>query len=1057
MDNNAINYNYGASWKESCNLTSVGTNGSSSYYGTYDQNGNVSELIISKNLDYTYSIGSIGGSFSSITENELFINNFSINRSSSIGCRLCCSNFIEDNNKWTIIKDINNTPDINGIGRVEYLYKISKYELTNEEYAYFLSIKKDFVDKYELFYSTTDDNQGIYKTLNGDYICKTGMKNKPVNYITLGNILRYINWKHNCIFNLENDADTETGVYLLNENLDPDINTLIIKPKKIADIPGVNNNELAYYWLPTEDEWYKSAYFNGSKYYEYATQSYELPCACSATEEGDGSYCNEYPSISPTPTSTIANTPTPTPTISMVKSNKTYNSANYQNSGLSKVGTNGGPSYYGTYDQNGNISELVYEKSTTSDATLILGGNFASASSDALLETKYTNIRSELVGFRICGKSTLNDYDMTLVSDINNISDKNNYGSVSYSYKITRFCITNNQYSIFLNAKNNVVDKYELFINADSIHQGIVKEYGGKYIVKANMGDLPVNFITIANALRYINWKENCLSTTADLADTETGVYLLEKIVNPDITSISRIGSSSYWLPTANEWYKAAYYARYNRYNKYATQYEYSPLRSTIDNTNTGSPAGSLPFPTPTPTPTCSPSVSSALVRRNIYEWGVADVEIIKQPTLIQKDNTYIGSEFNFDRIFTGSNFFMVSREDNILFPVKNNNSGQLGLNISKTDEYIDKLNTPISEVNSRWKRVSLGEEFTYIIDQYDNIYRWGSNRYDVLSSDLAKINIPYKLILDDGTAYFKSVSCGYDHVFIVTSDGRLMMCGSAHKQETKKFIQYMPGNNWKEVFTKDSFTFASKIEDDNLYLIGGILPDSDIYQQYITLNSVPLIVGKGMLDYNSLSVGDNHLLLVKSDGTLWSFGLNNNNQLGIEDCEYLNVLTQVGSKTNWSKVAAGKTHSLAINKLGVLYGWGNGKNYQFGLEGIEYLKIPTNIWTGNWLDISANGDLSGGISVDIQQMIVTQTPTNTPTPSTTNGPGPSPTCTTTITSSPTLTPSQTLIIPLFHVIIITTTPTPTPSQTIPYKETPLPPLILDPPYIFDPPVETIL
>jgi hypothetical protein len=170
-----------------------------------------------------------------------------------------------------------------------------------------------------------------------------------------------------------------------------------------------------------------------------------------------------------------------------------------------------------------------------------------------------------------------------------------------------------------------------------------------------------------------------------------------------------------------------------------------------------------------------------------------------------------------------------------------------------------------------------------------------------------------------------------------------------------------------------------------------------------------------------------------------------------------LNVLTQVGSKTNWSKVAAGKAHSLAINKLGVLYGWGNGKNYQFGLEGIEYLKIPTNIWTGNWLDISANGDLSGGISVDIQQMIVTQTPTNTPTPSTTNEPGPSPTCTTTVTSSPTPTPSQTLIIPLFHVIIITTTPTPTPSQTIPYKETPLPPLILDPPYIFDPPVETIL
>lgn len=1081
MDNNSINYNYGAIWGESCNLTTVGTNGSSSHYGTYDQNGNIAELILFKKLDYTYSFAAIGGAFSSTSENELFINRFNLERSSDIGIRLCSSVYINNDNTWVTIGDINNRPDINGIGGVNYEYNISKYELTNAEYVNFLNIKNDIVDKYELFFATIDENQGIYKNTDGVYICKYEMQKKPVNYITIGNILRYINWKNNTIFVSEKDADTETGVYELLGELNPDINNIKIKPKKISIVPGVNDNEFAYYWLPSEDEWYKAAYFDGNKYYEYATQSYDMPCSTDANENGDGTYCKEFPSISPTPTITSSPSPSASRSIQSYSPNKTYNSANYKNNQLSKVGSNGGPSYYGTYDQNGNINELIYEKSYDSDIVSIRGGSFKSHLSELLLNKSYTNIRSETIGFRICCNNPYNDKNFVKISNPNNESDINNLGSVDYEYYISQFCITNNDYILFLNAKNSVVDKYELFIDFNSEYQGILKEYGGKYIVKANMGNIPVNFITIGNALRYINWKNNCLKTTPELADTETGSYILNKNLNPDINLIIKnIDECNYWLPTDNEWHKAAYYnGHYKYYNKFATQYDLEPASSTIDFAFNGSPVGSIPLPTPTPTPTNTPTPSSASISRNIYEWGSNNTEIIKYPKLIEKDDTYVGSAFNFNSIFAGSDFFLLSRDDKVIFPFKNNSNGQLGLNISKDNEYIEKLNTPISEINSKWKDISVGENFVYLIDQYDNAYRWGSNIYNVLNSTLDKINIPSRLILEDSTNLFRSVSCGYDHVFLVTMDGRLMMCGSAHKQETSKFIQYMSGTDWNEVFTRNNLTFATKIDDDNLYLIGGILPDSDIYQQYITLNSNPIVVGQGMLNYNSVSVGDNHLLLVKSDGSLWSFGLNNHFQLGLE-VDYLNTLTRIDNKTNWSKVACGSTHSLAINKLGVLYGWGNGKDYQFGLEGIEYLKIPTNIWTGNWLDISAYENISGGISANIQQMIVTQTPSNTcsntPTPSITQEPIPTSTPTNTLTPSVTQTPtpSQTLVIPLFHVIIITTTPSPSPSETKPVTPTPTvtqsrprikdfyvpaapPILISDPPYNFNSPMETLL
>lgn len=60
------------------------------------------------------------------------------------------------------------------------------------------------------------------------------------------------------------------------------------------------------------------------------------------------------------------------------------NTANFDLSvgSVSNVGTNGGPSYYGTYDQGGNVREIMYSGST---AVPMRGGNFAS--NDQLIKT----------------------------------------------------------------------------------------------------------------------------------------------------------------------------------------------------------------------------------------------------------------------------------------------------------------------------------------------------------------------------------------------------------------------------------------------------------------------------------------------------------------------------------------------------------------------------------------------------------------------------------------------------------------------------------------------
>jgi hypothetical protein len=93
------------------------------------------------------------------------------------------------------------------------------------------------------------------------------------------------------------------------------------------------------------------------------------------------------------------------------------NSANYGNqavwSGTSRpttVGTNGGPSYYGTYDQNGNISELAI----SGNIKYSLGGNFATAdplvlsNSNSNIYTDAYGTASAMDGFRLFGENYTN-------------------------------------------------------------------------------------------------------------------------------------------------------------------------------------------------------------------------------------------------------------------------------------------------------------------------------------------------------------------------------------------------------------------------------------------------------------------------------------------------------------------------------------------------------------------------------------------------------------------------------------------------------------------------
>jgi formylglycine-generating enzyme len=160
------------------------------------------------------------------------------------------------------------------------------------------------------------------------------------------------------------------------------------------------------------------------------------------------------------------------------------------------------------------------------------------------------------------------------------------YGSVPYAYNIGTYDVTNSQYVAFLNSNDptgaNPLALFNSYMSAP-LFGGITYNSGAasgsKYSVIGSSGQNPVNDVTWYDAIRFANWLDNGQVPGM----TETGAYtLLGGTPTPtNGLSITRNAGATVFLPSENEWYKAAYYnPATNSYFQYPTSSNTAPTAS---------------------------------------------------------------------------------------------------------------------------------------------------------------------------------------------------------------------------------------------------------------------------------------------------------------------------------------------------------------------------------------------------------------------------------------------------------------------------------------------
>jgi sulfatase modifying factor 1 len=228
--------------------------------------------------------------------------------------------------QFVTVGDPGNAPDTTvmndqttGYGAVSYVYRIGKYDVTAAQYAVFLNAVAA-TDTYGL-YNKNMVNANVPSVAAGiiqsgspgsySYSIVAGHENFPINYLPWGAAARFVNWLQNGQpMGAEGPGTTETGAYSLNG------------ATSSAALMAVVRNSNAKFFIPSEDEWYKAAYYKGggtsAGYWVYPTQSNTVP--------------------------------------SNVLSASGTNNANFGHSSLSPVGLFvSSPGPYGAFDQGGDV------------------------------------------------------------------------------------------------------------------------------------------------------------------------------------------------------------------------------------------------------------------------------------------------------------------------------------------------------------------------------------------------------------------------------------------------------------------------------------------------------------------------------------------------------------------------------------------------------------------------------------------------------------------------------------------------------------------------------
>lgn len=307
------------------------------------------------------------------------------------------------------------------------------------------------------------------------------------------------------------------------------------------------------------------------------------------------------------------------------------------------------------------------------------------------------------------------------------------------------------------------------------------------------------------------------------------------------------------------------------------------------------------------------------------------------------------------------------------------NTVGVLG-NAGPNSVYV-RTPVQIAGGGNNWKVITAGAQNSFAIKTDGTLWCWGSNILGSLGlGDTVHRSSPvqlgtlsnWKQVSNGGVA-----SSGGGNAAGIKTDGTLWTWGGNNNGDLglgdfvhrSSPVQVGLLNDWKQISVGGTFTGAIRT-NGTLWMWGyggfGNLGNNQSGPPASSFAS-PIQTSTGGTDWKFVACGDNHTLALKTNGTIWTWGLNTNAQLGLSDGLLRSTPVQIGSGTDWKQISAGGNCSASIKTDGTLWTWGQNAAGQLGRNSVTNGNSPAQTVAGgtNWKQVAMNYSLLVAIKTD--------------------------------------------------------------------------------------------
>jgi alpha-tubulin suppressor-like RCC1 family protein len=295
-------------------------------------------------------------------------------------------------------------------------------------------------------------------------------------------------------------------------------------------------------------------------------------------------------------------------------------------------------------------------------------------------------------------------------------------------------------------------------------------------------------------------------------------------------------------------------------------------------------------------------------------------------------------------------------KTDGTLWGWGGNSDGQIG------NGTIAMASIPVQVgLDANWKQISCGFENTTAIKTNGTMWAWGNMWW--LNPTYGNFSSPIQV---GAATDWKQIACGYTHFAAVKVDGTIWSCGYDDRYGSLGYdmtpfpsgfvsspTQIGSLSDWKQL---SAYNHVVAVKTDGTLWAWGNNSNGQLGDGTFDNKSSPVQIGT-LSNWKQVVCGFDWTLAVKTDGTLWGWGDNYAGAIGDGSPPWTDTFSpvQIGSLNDWKQVSASQYHTNAVKIDGTLWSWGPQYNGELGTNDGEYYSSPVQVGSlNNWKQVSA-------------------------------------------------------------------------------------------------------